>query len=331
MASSLIVVLAVVALVVGWGVFFGGRLPALYGARSCQGASWRRRFPESSKHDIREFLSLFVSAFAFNEDQKLKLSPDDGIFGIYRALYPSRMIPDAMEVETLARDIERKYGTAFAAVWQDELTLGQLYSYVNAHRIERTFGAATHSSPVTKQCHFMHKHIILFAIFAFTPFGFSVAEPAPAFVEHISALANGRRGTPMQLKKDEIITTKATFRPPVEILIEAKTNSTNLRLGYAADQIIFNWEMATNELRIDGGPANGQHRKTGGLIPINKYVVVRWVVTPTKQSIYVDEQLRFEHTGDYSGINNPVSVSSSHGSMVAVKSIKVKQLAPATE
>ena len=157
----------------------------------------------------------------------------------------------------------------------------------------------------------MHKHIILLAILTFTPLGLRAAEPVPAFVEHISALVNGRSGSPLQLKKDEIITTKATFRPPVEILVEAKTDSTNLRLGYAADQIIFNWEMAKSEFRIDGGPANGQHKKVGGLIPIKKYVVVRWVVTPKKQSIYVDGQLRFEHTGDYSTIDKPVSVSSS--------------------
>ena len=134
MAFALIGVLAIVALAVGWGVLFAGHLPARYGARSCQGASWRRRFPQSSKHEIREFLSLFVSAFAFKHDQKLKLNPDDEILGIYRALYPSRLLPDAMEVETLARDIERKYGTALAAVWQEQLTLGQLYSYVNAQR-----------------------------------------------------------------------------------------------------------------------------------------------------------------------------------------------------
>ena len=151
------------------------------------------------------------------------------------------------------------------------------------------------------------------------------------FVEHISALTNGKTGIPLLLKKNDMITTKAAFKPPVEILVEAKTNSTNLRLSYAADQIIFNWEMARNELRIDGGPANKMHQKTGGLIPTNKYVLVRWVVTPNRQSIYVDGELRFEHRGDYSGIDKPVSVFSAKGSEVAVKSIKVKQLPPGTE
>jgi hypothetical protein len=177
----------------------------------------------------------------------------------------------------------------------------------------------------------MYKLISLLAILAFTPFSISAAEPVPDFVEHINALANGRSGTPLQLKKDETIITKATFKPPVEILITAKTDSTNLRLGYAADQVIFNWEMAKSELRIDGGPANGKHKKTGGLIQPKKYVVVRWVVTPKKQSIFVDDQLRFEHEGDYSAINNPVSVSSAHGAVVTVKSIKARQLPAGTQ
>ncbi|MEQ1861459.1 MAG: hypothetical protein ABMA13_16170 [Chthoniobacteraceae bacterium] len=177
----------------------------------------------------------------------------------------------------------------------------------------------------------MHKHTILLAVLALTPSVFRAAEPPPAFVEHISALTNNRSGSPLQLKKDEMITTKATFKPPVEILVEAKTDSTNLRLGYAADQIIFNWELAKNEFRINGGPADGKAKKTGGLIPTNKYVVVRWVVTPKKQSIYVDGQLRFEHSGDYSAIDKPVSIFSAHGSVVTVKSIKVKQLPAGTE
>src|ERR1039457_1516743 len=42
-----------------------------------------------------------------------------------------------------------------------------------------------------------------------------------------------------------------TFRPPVEITIVAKTDSNALRIGYAADQVIFNWELDRNQLRVD--------------------------------------------------------------------------------
>jgi hypothetical protein len=177
----------------------------------------------------------------------------------------------------------------------------------------------------------MIKKVILAASLSLSPILSFAVEPAPAFIEQISALVDGRTGTPMKLKKDGSITTKATFKPPVEIVVEAKTNSTNLRLGYAADQLIFNWEKDRNQLRVDGGLANGKHKFGAGLIPVNKYVTIRWVVTPKKQSIYVDDQLRFEHTGDYSQLDKPLSVYSAAGSEVTVKSIKVKQLPPETE
>ena len=180
--------------------------------------------------------------------------------------------------------------------------------------------------------HIMHKHIILLlATLALSPFVVLAAEPPADFVEQISALTSGRTGTPMKLKKDEAATTKAKFKPPVEIEIVAKTDSTNLRASYAADQIIFNWESAKNEFRVNGGPANGKHKFGAGLIPTNKYVTIRWRVTPKKQSIQVDGNLRFEHSGDYSNIDNAVSVFSAQGSEVTVKSIKVKQLPLGTE
>lgn len=115
------------------------------------------------------------------------------------------------------------------------------------------------------------------------------------------------------------------FRPPVEITIVAKTDSTNLRIGYAADQVIFNWELNENQLRVDGGPADGRHATGAGRIPKDKYVTIKWVVTPEHQAIYVDDRLRFENCGNYSEIDSPISVFPANGSVVTVKSITVRQ------
>ena len=177
----------------------------------------------------------------------------------------------------------------------------------------------------------MHKKLLLAIVLTLAPLAMSAAELPGDFVEHISALTDGHTGSPVKLKKNGVITTKATFEPPVEILIEAKTDSTNLRVGYAAGQLIFNWENDRTQLRVDGGPAAGRHKFGAGVIPVDKYVVIRWLVTPKKQSVFVDGQLRFEHSGDYSHLNNPVSVFSAAGSGVTVKSIKVKKLPPGTE
>lgn len=126
------------------------------------------------------------------------------------------------------------------------------------------------------------------------------------------------------LNGNDRLSTPGSFRPPVDITIVAKTESANLRMAYAADQIIFNWETNPGELRVDGGPAGGVHKSDAGEIPKDKYVLIKWVVTAKKQSIYVDKELRYEHEGDYSQIDSPVSVFAA-GSKVTVKSITVRQ------
>jgi len=130
------------------------------------------------------------------------------------------------------------------------------------------------------------------------------------------------------LGDSERLSTPGAFKPPIEISVVAKTDSTNLRLAYAADDVIFNWEVDRDSLRIVGGPADGRHKAGAGRIPAGSYVTIRWLVTPNHQSIYVDNQLRFEHEGDYSHINRCVSVFPELGSTVTVKSIKVKQITP---
>ncbi len=133
------------------------------------------------------------------------------------------------------------------------------------------------------------------------------------------------------LKSEARLDTPETYRPPVEITVVAKTDSNNLRLAYAADQIIFNWELDESQLRVDGGPANGLHKAGAGRIPAGQYVTIRWVVTPTRQAISVDGELRFEHQGDYSQINRSVSVFPAQGSTVTVRSIHVKPLPAAAQ
>lgn len=118
-----------------WVIFFGGHLPPPYRSRSCQGKGWKKAFPSAPKQDIRAFLTMFLRAFAFSDKEKLKFSPDDQILLIYRAVYPSKLLPDALELETLAAEIASQYGLKLETVWTDELTLGQLFGHLqNTHR-----------------------------------------------------------------------------------------------------------------------------------------------------------------------------------------------------
>src|SRR5262249_26791864 len=90
------------------------------------------------------------------------------------------------------------------------------------------------------------------------------------------------------LTGNDRFSTPGSSRTPVDITIVAKTDSTNLRIAYAADQVILNWEVNGDELRVDGGPADGHQKEGAGTIATNKFVNIRWVVTSKKQSIYVD-------------------------------------------
>ncbi|MEM9478670.1 MAG: hypothetical protein AAGA58_03300 [Verrucomicrobiota bacterium] len=129
----------------------------------------------------------------------------------------------------------------------------------------------------------------------------------------------------LRLMDGDILMTKSSYRAPVEFLIKAKTDHRNLRFRYAGAQVIFNWEIDEDQFRIDGGPADGRHVKGQGRIPKGEYVSVRWIVMPTYQKIFVDDELRFEHKGDYSKIKEPLSVYTIGKSEVRVKSIKVRR------
>ncbi len=122
----LIVVVAILAMLIS--VKYGPSLPRPYRFRSCEGRGWRRTFPMASKDEIRAFLLLFVSAFAFADKDKLKFRPDDKILDIYRSLYPSRWLPDALEFNTLANDLQKQYALELASLWSDDLTLGELFT-----------------------------------------------------------------------------------------------------------------------------------------------------------------------------------------------------------
>ena len=108
--------------------------PLPFRTRSCQGTGWRQAFPTASKQDIREFLSMFIRAFALREGEKLKFNPSDRIYEVYRARYPSKLMPDALELETLAKSVENRYGVRFEEVWSEELTLGELFSQIHSPR-----------------------------------------------------------------------------------------------------------------------------------------------------------------------------------------------------
>ena len=113
-----------------WVVFFDGTLPKKYRNRKCMGKKWKKEFPNTANEEIRKFLIFFTDAFAFPDKSKLKFEPEDKLLDIYRELYPSKWIPDALEFETLAECLEKNHGILFNDIWHEELTLGEVFTKV---------------------------------------------------------------------------------------------------------------------------------------------------------------------------------------------------------
>ena len=104
--------------------------------------------------------------------------------------------------------------------------------------------------------------------------------------------------------------------------IVAKTDSTDLRLAYACDQMIFNWELNKSELRVDGGLIGGQHRPGFGEIPVNKWVTFEIVVKPDLMTVTADGKERLKAKGDFSKVNQPLSIFTMGNKQKAIVSVK---------
>ncbi len=97
--------------------------------RPCAGIRWHRRFPTVPQNEIREFLSIFTEAFAFDEKHRGKFAPDDQLLAIYRAQYvPQLSLDDFMEFESLTEALSTHYGIDLQSVWSEDLSLGDLFA-----------------------------------------------------------------------------------------------------------------------------------------------------------------------------------------------------------
>lgn len=132
---SIVAILVLLAL--AWSALSYGQIPNPFRTRICHGRLWRRAFPWASKRQIREFLSVFAEAFAFGDTDKLKFRPDDQLLSIYKALHPSKWMPDAAELQKLASELRKRYGVALDEIWDEHMTLGALFAHVQARNTPR--------------------------------------------------------------------------------------------------------------------------------------------------------------------------------------------------
>jgi hypothetical protein len=126
-------------------------------------------------------------------------------------------------------------------------------------------------------------------------------------------------------KDEEGLRTEMAFQPPIEIQYVLKTDS-QVRPGFAAAQIIFNWEVNRSELRIEGGPVGGQHRPGVGGIPTKQLINIKQVVLPDVMSVAVDGHERTRWQADFRGVNEPITVRGTHGATVQLRQVLVRKL-----
>jgi hypothetical protein len=134
-------------------------------------------------------------------------------------------------------------------------------------------------------------------------------------------------GKELVLNRSERFTSPESFKPPVEFTIVAKVEKNDLRLAYTAKQLIFNWEVRADELRLDADAGGGRHAPGQGRIPEGTFVTIRWRVMPHMQSISVDGVRRYLHFGDYSKVEKPLEIFPLN-SAVTVKSAQVRVMDP---
>ncbi|MBM3901051.1 MAG: hypothetical protein FJ379_03005 [Verrucomicrobia bacterium] len=127
-----------------WSVFSAGALATglmaeirsrcalrTYRERPCTGIRWHRRFPETPKQQIREFLDQLIEAFGFHDRRRLCFRPEDRVMDVYRSVHPPGDLVDSMELESFCRSLRNHYGVDVAASWHEEISLGEIYERIH--------------------------------------------------------------------------------------------------------------------------------------------------------------------------------------------------------
>jgi hypothetical protein len=61
--------------------------------------------------------------------------------GVYQALYPPGwLLGDALELEHLAREMEKTYHVDIFSGWNDSVTIGELFNLAMKHRTSQSMG-----------------------------------------------------------------------------------------------------------------------------------------------------------------------------------------------
>lgn len=116
-----------------------------------------------------------------------------------------------------------------------------------------------------------------------------------------------------------------SFSPPITIHYRVKSDGANARFGFAAEQILFDWETNPTQLRIDGGPAGGHHLHGKGRLPTDRFVTITQTVAADRMDVTVDGESRGRWYADFSKVHQPIRVHTVDWATLIVESIRIER------
>lgn len=149
----------------------------------------------------------------------------------------------------------------------------------------------------------------------------TTAKPVEILGQMQGRMSRGAEGV-VTLPAGTELTTTTSYHVPATFRFVCMSDTKDIRIRYGADQIILNWEMRPDELRVDGGPAGGMNKPTFGRLPANEWVAVEMVYTAADLTIYVNGKQRYRGYGNFSAVNQPFTIRAHNGEL-KLKSVAV--------
>lgn len=119
--------------------------------------------------------------------------------------------------------------------------------------------------------------------------------------------------------------TPLKYKTPLTIELEAKTDSTNIRLVFAKGMLIFNWECGEEELRFHDPLTGKAYGIPGqGKVPVHEWVRIGWTITESYAAVSVNGVERYRKSGNYADAAGQIGVGAAWGSTIEVKQLTIE-------
>jgi hypothetical protein len=133
---------------------------------------------------------------------------------------------------------------------------------------------------------------------------------------------NTSDGDILQIGEGKTMHSKPEFSPPISFRIIAKTSKTNIRIDYIT-RFIFRWECDNKQIRVDGGPFDGDHRTRIGNLPVDDWIIFDLMISKRSMSVWRNnEEVFFAKAAALDKFKLPIGVSLADSSLVSVKSVR---------